>query len=134
MSVVGLSISDILKIITHIKKWVTNLLRAKEKRKEQSKDALEAVILAVRETKFYLSSLQRNGERSIENERELMLLWTELSFKARKIKLKELADRCNDLGKYWANPSDYSKDFLNIAGNRLSDIERIAENILDQIY
>ncbi len=133
MSVVGLSIIDILKIITHIKKWVTNLLRAKEKRKEQSKAALEAVILAVRKTKFYLSSLQRNVKKSIENERELMLLWTEVSFKTRKIKLKELANRCNDLGKYWANPSDFSKDFLSTAGNRLSDIERIAETILDQI-
>lgn len=133
MSVVGLSVGDLLNIITHIKKWVTNLLRAKKKRKEQSRDSLEAVILAVRKTMFYLSSPKRSRKKSIETERELMLLWTELSFRVREIKLKELADRCNDLGKYWANPADFSNDFLSSASNRLSDIERISETILNQI-
>ena len=46
MPALELSVSEWLTIITHVKKWVTNLLRAKEKRKRESKEALRTVIKA----------------------------------------------------------------------------------------
>ena len=76
MPVVELGVSEWLTIITHVKKWVTNLLRAKSERKKQSKEALRAVIRAVRETTIYLRDLREGGQKSIKKERELSLLWT----------------------------------------------------------
>lgn len=70
MPVVELGVSEWLTIITHIKKWVTNLLRAKSERKKQSKEALRAVIKAVRETTIYLRNLREGGKKSIDREKE----------------------------------------------------------------
>jgi hypothetical protein len=64
MPVVELGVSEWLTIITHVKKWVTNLLRAKSERKKQSKEALRAVIKAVRETTIYLRILREEGQKS----------------------------------------------------------------------
>ena len=125
--------SEILSIITHIKKWVTNLLRAKAKRKQQSKDALRAVIKAVRETTIYLRIIRETGKNSIKKERELSLLWTELSFKLEDIRLKKLAERCIILSRYWADPLEFDESFLSKAGKRLSNIEQLAQAGLDGI-
>lgn len=137
MPAIPIGVSDVLVIITHIKKWVTNLLRAKEERKRESREALEAVILAVRETKIYLRDLRERGKKakSIKTEKDLALIWTKLSFKVRSIKLEKLADSCNTLGKYWADPADFSKELLNsdVIYDRLSDIENIANNSLKQL-
>jgi hypothetical protein len=128
-----LGASEILSIITHLKKWVINLLRAKAKRKQQSKKALRAVIKAVRETTIYLRIIRDTGKKSIKKERELSLLWTDLSFKLEDIKLKKLAENCMKLSRYWAEPSDFDESFLEKAGNRLSDIEQLAQASLDLI-
>lgn len=133
MPLPGISASEILSIITHIKKWVTNLLRAKAKRKQQSKDALRAVIKAVRETTIYLRIIRETGKNSIKKERELSLLWTELSFKLEDIKLKKLAERCIILSRYWADPLDFDDSFLSKAGSRLEDIEKLTQTSLDAI-
>jgi len=126
MPVVELGVSEWLTIITHVKKWVTNLLRAKSERKKQSKEALRAVIKAVRETTIYLRSLREGGQKSIEKERELSLLWTDLSFGLEDLGLKKLATRCSMKGRYWADPAAFNKTFLNRADIRLADIEQLA--------
>jgi hypothetical protein len=133
MPVVGLSASEWFAIFTHVKKWVRNLSRAKNERKEESKEALRAVIKAVRETRLYLRDLREGGKKSIEKERELSMLWTNLSFDLKDLSLKKLADRCNSLGSYWADPDDFDEAFLDRAGNRLPDIEELAEASLKDL-
>ncbi len=133
MPVIELGVSEWLTIITHVKKWVTNLLRAKSERKKQSKEALRAVIKAVRETTVYLRNLREGGQKSIEKERDLSLLWTELSFKIEDLGLKKLADRCSLKGRYWADPAAFDKAFLNRADIRLSEIEKLAYASLKEL-
>ncbi len=126
MPISEISASEFLSLITHVKKWVVNLLRAKEKRKQESKEALRAVIKAVRETTWYIAHFRKKGKQSIEKEKELALLWTELSFKLNDLGLKRLSERCDISGKYWADTSAFDKDILERAGNRLNDIEQLA--------
>jgi hypothetical protein len=130
---VELSVSEWLSIITHVKKWVTNLLRAKADRKKESKEALRAVIMAVRETTLYVRNIRESGEKSIEKERELSLLWTDLSFRLKDLGLRKLAKRCNIKGRYWADPTLFDAEALDVAGIRLSDIERLAISNIDEL-
>ena len=113
MPAVLLSVSEWVTIITHVKKWVTNLVRAKSERKRQSKEALRAVIKAVRETTIYLRMLRDGRSQSIAIEKKLSLLWTELSFRIEDLELKKLANRCSILGRYWVDPAAFTKDFLD---------------------
>lgn len=135
MPAIEIGVGEILSIITHIKKWVTNLLRAKKERKKQSREALEAVILAIIETQIYLGDIKERGKKakSKKIEKNLALLWTGLSLKVRSIKLEKLATSCKDLGKYWAVPSLFSKEYIKSINSNLSEIETRAENILNQI-
>ena len=134
MPAVVLSVSDWITIITHVKKWVTNLLRAKSERKKESKEALRAVIKAVRETTIYLRILREERPKSIAREKKLFLLWTELSFRLEDLRLKKLAHRCSILGRYWADPEAFTKNFLDSADiGRLLDIEKLAYASLKEL-
>jgi len=127
MPAVVLSIGEWITILIHVKKWVTNLLRAKSERKRQSKEALRAVIKAVRETTIYLRILKEGRPKSMAKEKKLSLLWTELSFRLEDLGLRKLAHRCSILGRYWADPAAFTKDFLDHADiGRLLDIEKLA--------
>lgn len=134
MPAVVLSVSDWITIITHVKKWVTNLLRAKSERKRESKEALRAVIKAVRETTIYLRILREGRQQSIAIEKKLSLLWTELSFRIDDLDLNKLANRCSILGRYWADPTAFTKDFLDSVDiDRLLDIEKLAYTSLKDL-
>jgi hypothetical protein len=133
MPALELSASEWLTIISHVKKWVTNLLRAKEIRKRESKDALRAVINAVRETRLYLRSIREEHKKSIDKEGQLSSLWTDLSFKLDDIKLSNLCERCSMMGRYWTDPALFDDESLNTAQDRLFDIEHIAHEGLDEI-
>ncbi|MBN2427816.1 MAG: hypothetical protein JXK94_05745 [Deltaproteobacteria bacterium] len=132
MPVIELSAGEWLSIITHIKQWVGNLLRAKEERKQESKDALRSVIKAVRETTLYLHRLREGEGKSLDMERELSHLWTDLSFRVEDLKLNKLAERCNLMGKYWADPTLFDPAFLDQANERLADVEKLARLSLEQ--
>jgi hypothetical protein len=126
MPVTPLGPKEWLFLITHVKQWVSNLRRAKRERKEASKEALRAVIVAVRATTVYLRSLGEGHRKSFEKEERLAREWTELAFKLEDIGLHKLAKRCSIRGMYWANPNEYTEEFLEKAGVRLDDIERAA--------
>ena len=131
MSAVELSVGEILAIISHVKKWATNLIRANKERKEQSKKALRAVVEAARTTKIYLRSLREGEQKSIDEEAKLSELWTTVYFALDDISgLNKLAKSCNDLGSYWADPDEFEENFLEKAGNRMEDIEKRAEKSL----
>jgi len=131
MSSTELSAADWLALLSHLKRWLSNLSRAGEARKQASKQALRDVIKAVRETTVYLRSQREGGEKSLDRERQLSLLWTELSFQLEDLGLHKLAKRCHITGQYWADPESLDKEFLQKAGVRLTDIERLARASLN---
>jgi hypothetical protein len=127
-----LSASDWLLLIRHVKQWLANLSRAGDQRKNQSKQALRAVLLAVRETEAYVTDLVDGHPPSRPREREIALRWTALSFELEDLGLNKLAKVCQIKGKYWATrkkdgSSAFTEDFLRKAGTRLADIERAAQ-------
>ena len=126
-------IAELLPLITHVKKWVTNLLRAKAERKKQSKRALRNVIRTVRKTSIYLRSLREGEKKSIKTEGELSDTWTELSFSLKDIGLKKLADRCDIKGEYWAEFASINEADVKLVKGRLKDIENLARASLKEL-
>jgi hypothetical protein len=120
-------------LLIHVTKWLANLARARKVRRQQSIDALEKVILAVRETATYMRQLRETGKKSHKTETRLSLLWTELSFSLDRLCLSNLAHRCNIKGRYWADPKQFDENFLRQANIKLEDIERDAIIMMDQI-
>jgi len=117
---------DVIAVLTHVKRWISNLKRAGSERKAQSRKALRSVILAVRETQVYVRKLKEGGRKSIKTEKALSLRWTNLSFDLQDIGLKKLSNRCRVTGKYWADPGTFEKDFLSKLAKRLDEIEQFA--------
>lgn len=133
MNGIELTAGDWINLLTHVKKWVSNLLRAGQARKEQSRDALRSVIRAVRETEIYVRHLNEGGEKSIDTERQLSFRWTDLSFALEDLALDGLAKRCRIKGQYWADPSRFDREFLDKSGTKLSEVERVTLLALKQI-
>jgi len=130
---IELTSQEWLGLLTHLKKWVSNLRRASKQRKLESKSALRDVIKAVRKTTVYARSLKQNSKASLKQEGELSLLWTDLSFKLDDLGLTKLAKRCHITGIYWSDPSHLDKDFLDKAEIGLADIERLAKLNLHEL-
>lgn len=128
-----LSVGDWLRLLTHVRKWLSNLLRAGQERKTASKEALRGVVRAVRETEVYVRHLREGGQKNLQTEKALALRWTDLSFLLADIKLTQLARRCHIKGQYWADPSRFDQEFLDKAGTKLSEIERLASLALREI-
>ncbi len=119
-------------MLKHIGKWLSNLKRAKKRRKDQSLIAIEKVILATRKTMVYCRSLDR-GISNLDMESEISMLWTELSFELDKLKLLKLAKRCQIKGRYWADPSQFNSEFLTQADISLEAVEQLALRIRAEI-
>ena len=126
--------SEVLwEILKHAKSWLANLVRASDKRKEQSVRAVRDVIKASRETAVYMRVVKDTGNRDHHTEAQLAVLWTELGFALEDIGIHKLAKRCEIRGKLWANPSQFDQDFLDRADVSLESMERLANQILAQI-
>jgi len=126
-----LSPSDWLGIIKHVKQWLGNLGRAKQERKQESKKALRAVLLAARKTECYVTDLNDGKPQSRTKEAEVSYLSASLEFELKDLGLTKLAKVCRIKGRYWATrksnrESAFTNDFLNKAGTRLADVERLA--------
>jgi len=137
MTGMELSASDWLTIIKHVKQWLSNLGRAGDERRQQSKKALRAVILAVRETESYVTNLNQGAKQNKDTEREISYLWSSLAFELEDLGITKLAKVCRIKGKYWSTrkrdgSSAFSDDFLDKAGTRLADVERAANLALMQ--
>ena len=135
MPEVAIGLKEIFAFVNHVGSWVTNLLRAREERKRESREALKAVIMAIVETQIYLRVLRKRGKRakSEETEKDLALKWTELSLKVRELKLEKLTKRCEEIGKYWADPALLDKDFNEKIDNKLKELETRVKTVLDKI-
>jgi len=118
------------ELIKHTSRWVSNLKRAKDDRKQASVDALRKVILASQKTAIYLRQINETGQKSHEKEAELAQLWTELSFALDDLKVHKLAKRCLINGKKWAHPESMDKAFLSKADASLARVEQLANQLL----
>lgn len=117
-------------IFKHVRRWLANLNRAGQQRKQQSVTALRHVILAARETSVYLRQISQSGQADHKTEAELAKLWTQLGFELDDIGLHSLAKRCHINGKHWADPDFYDSGFLDKADISLESMESQARQIL----
>lgn len=124
---------SLFELIRHGYRWLSNLSRAKEQRKQQSVLALRQVVIASRETAVYIRQLSDNGRRDHAVERHLATLWTRLGFALEDLGLARLAKRCRITGRHWAEPDHYDSEFLHKADVSLERMERLATEILHQI-
>ena len=120
-------------LFNHGFKWLTNLRRARNERKQASIHALRQVVTASRETAVYIRQLNENGNRNHDTERHLSLLWTELGFTLEDLSISKLAKRCQIKGKHWSEPGHYDKDFLDKADVSLDKMEKLAHELLAEI-
>jgi hypothetical protein len=121
------------ELVKHAGSWITNLKRAKDKRKKESVEALRKVIIAARKTAVYVRQLKDLGTRSHEMESELSLLWTELGFALEDLKISKLAEHGKIKGKHWSDPERSDKEYLEKADIGLEKMEQLATEILSEI-
>lgn len=120
-------------LIKHLRQWLGNLNRAGKERKQQSRDALRAVILAARSTAVYIRKLQKTDQQDFSEESKLSGVWTELGFRLSDLKLTKLAKRCDINGRYWSNPQQFDSGFLAKADIGLAKMEQLARQLLAEV-
>lgn len=125
-----LTASTLWELFKNAKTWLTNLNRASESRKEESRDAVRQIIIAARETAVYVRQLHETGITDHQTESRLSRLWTELGFTLDDLGIDKLAKRCRIKGKYWSDPNHYDEDFIEKADISLERMERLSMEIL----
>lgn len=120
-------------LFSHLIKWLSNLRRAREQRKQDSVSALREVIKVSRRTAIYMRSIREDNKRSRKEEQKLSSLWTDLGFKLNDLGLGKLAKRCEIRGAQWADPGRYDDEFMKKADASLESIERLARLTLTEI-
>jgi len=120
-------------LIKHLKLWLNNLRRAGDERKRQSIRALRAVITAARYTKAYLRKVSDTAKPDHAQEAKLAQKWTELGFVLKDLGLGALAKRCDITGRYWADPGQFERAFLDKADVGLARMEQLARQLVAEI-
>lgn len=123
------SVVGIAKTIgAHVATWLRNLTRAKAARKQESLRALSKVIAALRMTQAYSRGLSE-GQRNHSTEADIAVKWTELAHELEQLSLKSLAKKCDIKGRYWADPTQFDKEFLGQAKTDLASVEKLARDL-----
>ncbi len=125
--------SALRALLANLGRYLANLARAGHRRREESRQALQGVIRATRQTAVYLRALNANGKRDFAKEEKLSDTWTTLSFELKKLGVSALAKRCDIAGGYWSDPERFSADFLAKAKVRLRDLEAEARALLARL-
>lgn len=120
-------------LIRHLGTWLANLRRAGDDRKRQSIKALRKVITAARTTRAYLRKLDDTAQQDHEQEAKLAQQWTELGFVLQDLGLGALAKRCDITGRYWADPAQFDREFLDKADVSLARMEQLARQVVAEI-
>ncbi len=120
-------------LIRHLKQWLTNLRRAGNARKSQSIQALRAVVIAARATRVYLRELNDTAKRDHAREAKLSKMWTKLGFVLVDLGLGQLAKRCDVTGRYWADPGEFDREFLDRADVGLTRMEQLARQMVAEV-
>ena len=102
------------QIIESMRQWFTSLRTASRLQDEgqmrRHREALEAILTALNETRIYLGSREQQGasvERDEAREAELSRLWTRCAIVLQPLN-GSLAERCLMKGDYWANPARWT--------------------------
>jgi len=133
MIVEPVSVVGIAKTIgTHVATWLRNLTRAKAARKQESLRALNKVIAALRMTQAYSRGLSE-GQRNHSTEADIAFKWTELAYELEQLGLKTLAKKCDIKGRYWADPNQFDREFLEQAKTDLASVEKLARDLQNKI-
>jgi len=120
-------------LIRHLKQWLTNLRRAGLERKRESIRALRAVIVAARKARIYLRKRKASKKPDHAEEARLSETWTQLGFDLQDLGLGKLAKRCDISGRYWADPEQFDREFLDKADIDLARMEQLARQTLAEI-
>lgn len=123
----------IASLAGHLVRWVTNLGRAGARRKLQSRASLERVLLAVRKTAVYRRSLDDGADKNYDREADIAMEWTALALELERLGLAKLAKKCRVMGWYWENPGRFDSDFLDQAGVRFDQVERLAVQLMSDM-
>lgn len=121
-----LSAVELKTLLTHVVRWLANLGRANDVRKQASVTAVRDVILVARRTATYLRHVEQTGQQDVKQEQDLAERWTKLGFSMQDLGLAKLAKRCDIRGRAWADPSQFTPEFLEKADISLESIERLA--------
>ncbi|MCB1659671.1 MAG: hypothetical protein KDI39_15745 [Pseudomonadales bacterium] len=120
-------------VITHIVKWIANLNRAGNARKQQSEECLQRVIIAVRKTAVYCRYLDNGNNPDYVRESDISCEWTALALELEKLKLTALAKKCRVKGWYWEDQGRFDEVFLKEAQVSFEHIEKSATILLNAI-
>lgn len=121
------------ELFKHLRQWLVNLDRAGERRKRESMEALRAVTLAARATRVYLRRVADTAQADHAEEARLSEMWTGLGFKLKDLGLSALAKRCDVTGRYWSDPSQFDREFLDKADVGLGRMEQIARRLIAEL-
>ena len=119
-------------LFVHLLRWLTNLRRAGDARKAESRRALQDVVRAVRRTQVYLRAVEA-GRATAAEEAALAERWTELGFRLEDLGLVKLAKRCDVRGRHGADPDSFDAEFLDKADIQLDQIEKLARLTLHEL-
>lgn len=129
----SLTSSLLWELFKHLRQWLVNLNRASTQRKRESIAALRAVTLAARATRVYLRRIADTGHTDHAEEARLSQMWTELGFQLKDLRLGALAKRCEVTGRYWSDPAQFDREFLDKADVGLERMEQLARQLVAEI-
>lgn len=124
---------ELRTLLTHIVRWLANLGRANAARKQASIAAVREVILVARRTATYLRHVEQTGQQDVKQEQDLAERWTRLGFAMQDLGLSKLAKRCDIRGRAWADPAQFTPEFIEKADVSLESIERLAAQALRDV-
>lgn len=128
-----LDAADLKTLFSHIARWLANLGRANAARRQASIAAVREVILVARRTATYLRHVEQTGRQDVQQEQDLAERWTRLGFAMQDLGLAKLAKRCDIRGRAWADPAQFTPEFLQQADVSLESIERLAAQALRDV-
>ncbi len=120
------------EVAKHLKKWVTNLKRARENRKNESIEALRQVIVASRGMRIYINEW-KEGVRDYPSEKQLSEEWTKLGFLVKDLGLQDLSNKCDELALKLTMIDQVGKETVEKTREALVSIEERAREILNEV-
>ena len=79
-------------------------------------------------TQAYSRGLSQ-GDRNHSTEANIAAKWTELGYELEQLGLDSLAKKCDIKGRYWADPTQFDREFLDQAKTDLASVEKLARDL-----
>ncbi|MFZ1701242.1 MAG: hypothetical protein WBO10_14865 [Pyrinomonadaceae bacterium] len=120
----------LITLFSQIREWLNRADTKSTKRQAEVKSALKSIYLAAFETKSYLAAIhERNEQQNVEIEKSLSRLWADAAVELRTID-KDLSDRCLVKGRYWSNPSEWSREEIDESRINVNEVFEDARGLL----